>query len=414
MNITSDVKYIGVDDTTIDLFESQYPVPQGISYNSYVILDEKIAVMDTVDARRMEEWEEKLMAALNGRKVDYLVIHHLEPDHAGSIGRLVELFPNMVLIGNAKTFQMLPQFFDFSLKGRTMTVQEGESLCLGTHTLTFLMAPMVHWPEVMVTHDNKDKILFSADAFGTFGVLGNHDTVEAIGTAEERSAEEANDTVESGKNRDWADEAARYYFNIVGKYGGPVQALLRKIDGLDLAFICSLHGPVLHDNLEYYLGLYNMWSSYRPECEGVLIAYASIYGNTRKVAEKAAELLQKQGVRAVLRDLAREDMSETISLAFRFDRMIVAAASYEGGVFSCMQDFLLHLKNKSYQKRRVAMIENGSWAPSAVRAMKCLLETMKDIEVLEPIVTIRAAMKEEDMEEVEKLVLNLSGSGDGR
>ena len=379
--ISDSVKYIGVDDTTIDLFESQYVVPEGVSYNSYVILDEKVAVMDTVDPRGMEQWEKNLLDTLNGRKVDYLVVQHLEPDHSGSIARLVELFPDVTLVGNAKTFAMLPQFFNIPLEGHTLTVKEGDTLSLGEHTLTFVMAPMVHWPEVMVTYESKEKILFSADGFGKFGAL---------------SKTEAED--------DWACEARRYYFNIVGKYGAPVQTLLKKAAGLDIATICPLHGPVLKDNLGYYLDLYNTWSSYQPEDKGILVAYASIHGNTAKAAEKLAEMLREKGAeKVVVSDLAREDMAEVIEDAFRYDRMILAAASYDAGVFPCMQDFLHHLQSKAYQNRKVGIMENGSWAPTAARTMKSILETMKNIEIVEPVVTIRSVMKDSDLPEMEKL-----------
>lgn len=382
MNVTiSDaVKYIGVDDTTIDLFESQYVVPEGVSYNSYVILDEKTAVMDTVDKRGMEQWEKNLLAALDGRKVDYLVVHHLEPDHAGSIARLVELFPDVTLVGNAKTFSMLPQFFDIPLEGHTLTVKEGDTLSLGEHTLSFVMAPMVHWPEVMVSYESKEKILFSADGFGKFGALSKTE------------------------DDDWACEARRYYFNIVGKYGAPVQTLLKKASALDIAMICPLHGPILKENLEYYMGIYNTWSSYQPEDKGILIAYASIHGNTAAAANKLADILREKGAeKVVVSDLAREDMAEVIEDAFRYDRMIVAAASYDGGVFPCMQDFLHHLQAKSYQKRKVGILENGSWAPCAAKAMKGILEGLKEVTIAEPVVTIRSTLKESDVPELEKL-----------
>ena len=382
MNVTiSDaVKYIGVDDTTIDLFESQYVVPEGVSYNSYVILDEKVALMDTVDKRGMEEWEKNLMAALDGRKVDYLVVQHLEPDHAGSIARLVELFPEVTLVGNAKTFQMMPQFFDFNLEGRTKVVAEGDTLCLGEHTLTFVMAPMVHWPEVMVSYESKENILFSADGFGKFGALSL--------TEEE----------------DWACEARRYYFNIVGKYGAPVQTLLKKAAGLDIAMICPLHGPILKENLGYYIDKYNTWSSYAPEDKGILVAYASIHGNTGAAAEKLGEIIRDKGAeKVVVSDLAREDMAEVIEDAFRYDRMIVCAASYDGGVFPCMQDFLHHLQTKAYQKRKVGIMENGSWAPTAARTMKGILENMKEVEIVEPVVTIKSTLKDGDIPALEKL-----------
>jgi flavorubredoxin len=388
LTISDAVRYIGVDDKTIDLFESQYVVPEGVSYNSYLILDEKVALMDTVDARGMEEWEENLMRELGGRKVDYLVISHLEPDHAGSIGRLVELFPEVTLVGNAKTFNMLPQFFESGLTENRQTVAEGESLSLGTHTLTFYMAPMVHWPEVMVTYESSEKILFSADAFGKFGALDSED--------------------EEG----WACEARRYYFNIVGKYGAPAQALLKKAAGLSIETICPLHGPVLNENLEYYIGLYDTWSSYKPEDSGVLVAYASIHGNTAVVAQKFAQMLRDKGVeKVVVSDLAREDMAEVIEDAFRYDRMVLAAASYDGGVFPCMQDFLHHLQSKAYQNRKVGIIENGSWGPTAARTMKGILETMKNVAIVEPTVTIRSVMKDTDIPALEALAESI-GKGD--
>lgn len=380
VTISDAVKFIGVDDKTIDLFESQYVVPEGVSYNSYLILDEKVALMDTVDVRGMKEWEKNLTETLAGRKVDYLVIQHLEPDHAGSIGRLLELYPDVTLVGNAKTFAMLPQFFDIDPNVKKLTVAEGDTLSLGNHTLTFVMAPMIHWPEVMVTYESTEKILFSADGFGKFGALDSED--------------------EEG----WACEARRYYFNIVGKYGAPVQALLKKAANLDIQTICPLHGPVLKENLGYYIGLYDTWSSYRPENKGVLVAYASIHGNTAKAAEKFAEMLRAKGVeKVVVSDLAREDMAEVIEDAFRYDRMVVAGASYDGGVFPCMQDFLHHLQSKAYQNRTVGIIENGSWGPTAGRTMKAILETMKNVTIVDPMVTIKSAMKESDMPALEAL-----------
>lgn len=380
VTISDAVKYIGVDDKTIDLFESQYVVPEGVSYNSYLILDEKVALMDTVDVRGMKEWEKNLTETLAGRKVDYLVIQHLEPDHAGSIGRLLELYPDVTLVGNAKTFAMLPQFFDIDPNVKKLTVAEGDTLALGDHTLTFVMAPMVHWPEVMVTYESTEKILFSADGFGKFGALDSED--------------------EEG----WSCEARRYYFNIVGKYGAPVQALLKKAANLDIQTICPLHGPVLKENLGYYIGLYDTWSSYRPEDKGVLVAYASIHGNTAKAAEKFAEMLRAKGVeKVVVSDLAREDMAEVIEDAFRYDRMVVAGASYDGGVFPCMQDFLHHLQSKAYQNRTVGIIENGSWGPTAGRTMKAILETMKNVTIVDPMVTIKSTMKESDMPALEAL-----------
>ena len=381
LKVTDSVKYIGVDDTTLDLFESQYVIPEGVSYNSYVIMDDKIAVMDTVDMRKMKEWEENLLAELGGRNVDYLIIQHLEPDHTGGVARMVELFPDITLVGNQKTFLFLSQFFELDDNVKKLVVKEGDTLCLGKHTLTFYMATMVHWPEVMVTYDSLDKILFSADGFGKFGAL------------------------ELTKDEEWACEARRYYFNIVGKYGVSVQALLKKVAGLDIQYICPLHGPVLSENLGYYIGLYDIWSSYKPEDEGVLIAYASIHGNTAKVAKKLGEMLTEKGVKkVVVSDLAREDMAEVIEDAFRYDRMIVAAASYDAGVFPCMQEFLHHLQSKAYQKRKVGIVENGTWSPSAGRTMRGILDSMKDLEIVEPMVTIRSTMKQEDMENLNQLV----------
>ena len=373
MIVSDSVKYIGVDDTDIDLFESQYLVPDGVSYNSYVILDDKIAVMDTVDERKTDEWFSNLTEVLEDRQPDYLVISHLEPDHSSNIERLAVRYPDMKLVGNAKTFQMLPQFFDMDFSERSIVVKEGEELSLGTHKLVFYMAPMVHWPEVMVTYEATEKILFSADGFGKFGAIG------------------------LTKDKDWACEARRYYFNIVGKYGGPVQQLLKKAAGLDVNMICPLHGPVLKDNLGYYIGLYDTWSRYEPKNKGVLIAYASIHGNTAKAAHELADMLKKAGEdKVVVSDLSREDMAEVIEDAFRYDRMILCAASYDGGVFPCMQDFLLRLQSKAYQNRTVGMVENGSWAPCAARVMRNIVDTFKNITVVEPVVTIKSTVKESD------------------
>lgn len=380
MIVSDSVKYIGVDDTDIDLFENQYPVPDGVSYNSYVILDDKIAVMDTVDERKTDEWFSNLTEVLEDRQPDYLVISHLEPDHSSNIERLAVRYPDMKLVGNAKTFQMLPQFFDMDFSERSIVVKEGEELSLGTHKLVFYMAPMVHWPEVMVTYEATEKILFSADGFGKFGAI------------------------ELTKDKDWACEARRYYFNIVGKYGGPVQQLLKKAAGLDINMICPLHGPVLKDNLGYYIGLYDTWSRYEPENKGVLIAYASIHGNTAKAAYELADMLKKAGEdKVVVSDLSREDMAEVIGDAFRYDRMILCAASYDGGVFPCMQDFLLHLQSKAYQNRTVGMVENGSWAPCAARVMRSIVDTFKNITVVEPVVTIKSTVKESDKAELSSL-----------
>lgn len=376
--ISENIKYIGVDDRDIDLFESQYIVPNGVSYNSYVILDEKICVMDTVDKRKTDEWIENLKAELQDKKPDYLVIHHMEPDHAGSIARFVENFPETTLVGNAKTFSMLPQFFDFEFDHKKLVVKEGDTLPLGSHTLTFVMAPMVHWPEVMVSYESSEKILFSADGFGKFGAL---DTEE-----------------------DWACEARRYYFNIVGKYGAQVQALLKKASALDIQTICPLHGPILKENLGYYIGLYDTWSSYKPEAEGVFIAYASIHGNTAKAAKKFKEILEAKGAKKVaIADVSRDDIAECVEDAFKYGKIVLAASSYDAGVFAPMADFLHHLQSKAWQNRDVAIIENGSWGPTAARTMKAVLETMKDIRVCDTVVTIRSTMKEADIPKLEAL-----------
>ena len=380
MNISDKIKYIGVDDTTLDLFESQYAVPEGVSYNSYVILDNKTAIMDTVDKRGMKDWENNLLNALDGRNADYVIIQHMEPDHAGSLARLIELFPEITVVGNAKTFVMINQFFENINIKNSLTVKEGDTLNLGSHTLTFVMAPMVHWPEVMVTYESSEKVLFSADGFGKFGALS------------------------LTENADWACEARRYYFNIVGKYGAPVQTLLKKASTLDIKTICPLHGPVLSDNLGYYLDLYNTWSSYQPESKGVFIAYASIHGNTAYAAEQFAEMLRNKGVdNVVITDLSRCDIAEAVEDAFRYDRMVLAAASYDAGVFPIMQDFLHHLQAKAFQNRTVGLIENGSWAPTAAKTMRNILETMKNITIVEPVVTIKSVLKATDIPALEQL-----------
>lgn len=380
MNISDKIKYIGVDDTTLDLFESQYAVPDGVSYNSYVILDDKTAIMDTVDKRGMKDWENNLLNALDGRNADYVIIQHMEPDHAGSLARLIELFPEITVVGNAKTFVMINQFFENINIKNSLTVKEGDTLNLGSHTLTFVMAPMVHWPEVMVTYESSEKVLFSADGFGKFGALS------------------------LTENADWACEARRYYFNIVGKYGAPVQTLLKKASALDIKTICPLHGPVLSDNLGYYLDLYNTWSSYQPESKGVFIAYASIHGNTAYAAEQFAEMLRNKGVdNVVITDLSRCDIAEAVEDAFRYDRMVLAAASYDAGVFPIMQDFLHHLQSKAYQNRTIGLIENGSWAPTAAKTMRSILDTMKNITIVEPVVTIKSVLKETDIPALDQL-----------
>ncbi len=384
MKISDSVKYIGVNDKTIDLFESQYKVPNGVSYNSYVILDEKVAVMDTVDKRATEQWLENLSQALNGRSVDYLVVSHLEPDHASNVQKLAELYPDMKIVGNAKIFSMLPQFFTMDLSDRSVVVKEGDTLSLGSHTLQFFMAPMVHWPEVMVEYEQSEKILFSADGFGKFGAL---------------DAEE-----------DWTDEARRYFINIVGKYGTQVQNLLKKAATLDIQTICPLHGPVLKENLGYYIDKYLTWSSYEPEEEGVVIAYASIHGNTAKAAEKMAEILKEKGAKAVCSfDLARDDMAEAVAEAFRYDKLVLMSPTYDGALFPCMEDFLYHLKVKTYKKRTVGIVENGSWAPMAGKLMKAYLEAMKDVQICEPVVSIKSVMKEADEKNLEALAEALLG-----
>lgn len=371
INISDAIKYIGVDDKDIDLFESQYIVPNGISYNSYVILDEKICVLDTVDKRKTDEWFANLENVLDGKAPDYLVINHLEPDHASNIKALADKYPDMKLVGNAKTFNMLPQFFDIDLTDRTVTVKEGDTLSLGEHTLSFYMAPMVHWPEVMVTYESKEKVLFSADGFGKFGAL---DTDE-----------------------DWACEARRYYFNICGKYGVQVQALLKKAAKLDIEKICPLHGPVLTENLGYYINLYDIWSKYEPEVDGIFIAYCSIHGNTEKAALKLYDILkEKTNKKIAISDLSRSDMAENVEDAFKYSTLVVAAPSYDGGVFPVMNDFLHHLKIKGYKNRKVAMIENGSWAPCAIKSMQPYFDEMKGIEISDAKVTLRSTMTAEN------------------
>ena len=376
--ISDSVLYIGVTDKTLDLFESQYQVPNGVTYNSYVIMDDNIAVMDTVDGRATEQWFANLEQALAGEPADYLIVSHMEPDHAANIKRFAERFPEAKIVGNAKTFAMIEQFFDLDLTDRKVEVKEGSTLELGTHTLQFFMAPMVHWPEVMVTYEQQEKILFSADGFGRFG------------------------TMDSEEN--WEDEAARYYLNIVGKYGVQVQGLLKKASALDIAVICPLHGPILKDNLAFYLEKYQIWSTYQPEQKGVLVAYASVHGNTAHAAELLAQMLRQKGEEHVeVMDLARTDMSVAVRKAFFYDRMVVAAATYDGGLFPCMEEFLLHMKSKGFQKRTVGIMENGSWAPMAGKAMRAILETMKQITLAEPAVTIKSAVHEDTKQQMEAL-----------
>ncbi|GFI21453.1 flavo-diiron protein FprA1 [Lachnospiraceae bacterium] len=376
--VTEDIINIGVNDRTITLFEGQYEVKNGMAYNSYVILDEQVVVMDTVDPRATQEWLKNLDEAVGTRRVDYLVIQHMEPDHGGSIVQLMERYPEMKLVGNAKTFQMFEQFFDVSSSDKMVTVKEGDILSVGKHTLQFFMAPMVHWPEVMVTYEQTEKVLFSADGFGKFGT---------------RDAKE-----------DWVQEARRYYINICGKYGMQVQALLKKASTLEINIICPLHGPVLTENLGYYIEKYNIWSSYEPEDEGVLIACASIHGHTLHTAEKMKEILEQKGAKkVVLMDLTREDLHEAVADAFRYRYLVLAAASYDAGVFPPMEDFLNKIKAKNYQKRMIGIIENGSWAPTAAKSMKSLLEGAKALTIVEPVVTIKSAMKTENISQLEAL-----------
>ncbi len=378
IQISDHVRYIGVDDKTIQLFESQYDVPNGVSYNSYLILDDKIAVMDTVDARATEEWLANLEAALDGRTPDYLVVLHMEPDHSASIHRAAEKYPEMQIVGNAKTFPMIAQFFPMCLEGRTVVVKEGDTLSLGNHTLQFFMAPMVHWPEVMVAYEQTEKLLFSADGFGKFGTL---DTDEP-----------------------WLEESRRYYINIVGKYGAQVQALLKKASGLDIAKICPLHGPILDKDLGYYLEKYDTWSRYEPEDKGILIACASIHGHTMMAAQKLAELLrEKTSLPVVVADLCRDDMAKCVSDAFRYSHLVVACATYNGGLFPPMEAFLSHIKAKNYQKRTVGIVENGTWAPTAAKQMKAAFEGMKEIRLAQPVVSVKSAINDASIAELDAL-----------
>lgn len=382
--ISDSIKYVGVDDTTIDLFESQYLVPNGVSYNSYVILDEKTAIMDTVDKRGTEGWLQNLTAVLGDRKPDYLVVSHMEPDHAGNIQRLMEQYPDMQVVSTAKAIAMMPQFFTNDFTGKTIAVKEGDTLELGTHTLHFVMAPMVHWPEVMVSYESSEKVLFSADGFGTFGALE--------------------------KGEEWIAEARRYFINIVGKYGAQVQALLKKAATLDIAMICPLHGPVLKENLGYYLEKYNTWSSYQPEDDGVVVACASIHGNTMAAGRKLAEILKEKGAKEVVFfDLSRSDMAEVVENAYRYDKLVVACPTYDASIFPVMEDFLYHLKIKNFQNRKVAIMENGSWAPMAGKLMREAFSSMKNITLCEKQVTIRSSMKEETVGAMEQMAEELLG-----
>ncbi len=385
-DITPSVKFIGVDDLDLDLFESQYVVPEGMSYNSYVILDEKTAVLDTADGRKGDAWKANLAEALGDRQPDYLIVHHMEPDHSALIAWMLERYPSVTLVATAAALKMLPQFFEgITLERRTLAVKEGDTLCLGSHTLKFVMAPMVHWPEVMVSYEASEKILFSADAFGRFGAM-------------EKIAFWASD------DDDWACEARRYYFNICGKYGVQVQNLLKKLAGVETAMICPLHGPILNENLGYYLGLYQTWSSYGVETPGVFVACASIHGGTAAAAEKLAEILKEKGCpKVAVADITRDDLAECVEDAFRYGKMVACASSYDGGVFTPMHDFLYRLQAKGYQQRTVALVENGSWAPSAARVMKEMFGAMKAVTVLEPVVTIRSRMHAEDLPKLEAL-----------
>jgi len=378
LHVSPAVRYVGADDTSIDLFESQYPVPHGVSYNSYVILDEKPAVLDPVARRATAEWLDRVAEQLSGRKPDYLVLHHLEPDHAGSAGAFLEKYPDVTVVGNAKTFTMLSKYYAYD-DSRTVTVKEGDTLSLGGHVLTFVMAPMVHWPEVMVSYESSEKILFSADGFGTFGALS--------------------------ANRPWIEGAARYYFNIVGKYGASVQALLKKAAGLDIQTICPLHGPVLREDLGYYVGKYDQWSRYEPEEPGaVLVAYASIHGNTAQAARKMAEILEKKGcAKVITMDLCREDQAAAVEHAFRCGRLALLSPTYDGGLFPAMDHFMAHLRDKTWRSRRVAVIENGSWAPAAAKVMRGYLEAMKDVSICETVHTIQGAVKDVDVAAMEKI-----------
>lgn len=378
----SAIHYIGCDDTDLDLFENQYIVPEGMAYNSYLIEDEKIAVTDTIDARKSDEWRKNLQAALNGRQPDFLVVHHLEPDHSANISWVMDTFAGCRIVCSAKAAAFLPQFFGTDFAGRVDIVKEGDTLSLGAHTLQFIMAPMIHWPEVMVSYEQSEKVLFAADAFGKFGALCN-------------------------ESDDWACEARRYYFNIVGKYGNPVQTLLKKAAALDIQTICPLHGPILKENLGYYIGLYQTWSAYQPETKGVFIAYASLHGNTAKAAEELAAMLEAKGEKVAISDLSRADIAECVEDAFRYDRMVLCASSYDGGVMPLMRDFICHLADKTYQKRTVALVENGTWAPSAARTMRALLEPLKEVTILEQTVTIKTTLNDDSRAALKQLAAAL-------
>lgn len=380
--ITNDIKYVGVNDHEIDLFEGQYDVPCGMAYNSYIIMDEKIAVMDSVDIRFADQWIGNVKEALEGRDPDYLVIQHMEPDHSSSIMEFLSAFPGVTLVGSAKAFSMMQGFFGSDFMEQRLVVSEGDKLSLGRHELTFITAPMVHWPEVIVTYDSTDKVLFSADGFGKFGALDYDD--------------------------EWACEARRYYFGIVGKYGTQVQALLKKVAKLDVCIICPLHGPVLSEDLDYYIGLYDIWSSYRPESQGVCIAYTSVYGNTKSAAELLAAELEKKSVTVALNDLARCDMHEAVEDAFRYDRLVLATTTYNADIFPFMKEFIDHLTERNYQNRRVAFIENGSWAPIATKIMKGMLEKSKNLAYAETEIRINSAVNDENHAQIKALAEEFS------
>jgi len=379
--IAPGILYIGADDRELDLFEGQYEVPEGISYNSHIILDDKVAVLDTIDSRKADEWRANLEKALNGRKPDFLVVSHMEPDHSALVKEMIDKYPDMKVVCSALAVKMMTRFFGEAVPAeRIITVKDGSTLELGEHTLEFFTAGMVHWPEVIVEYEQKEKILFSADAFGKFGALSFDDP------------------------EGWACEARRYYFNIVGKYGPQVQALLKKLSGLEIKKICPLHGPVLDENLEYYINTYNTWSSYQPENEGIFIAYCSLHGNTEEAAKKLAEILRSESdVKVSISDLRRDDMHEAVEDAFRYDRLVLAAPTYDAGVMPVMEDFIHHLAIKNYQNRKVAIIENGSWAPAAGKKMKEAMEAMKDITIIEPIVTVESTVKADTIEKLKTL-----------
>ena len=382
MTITNDIRYIGVNDHEIDLFEGQYVVPNGMSYNSYAIVDEKVAIMDTVDQNFTQQWLDNIVQVLGNRKPDYLVVHHMEPDHSANIHVFLETYPEATVVSSAKAFTMMKQFFGTDYADRRIVVGEGNTLCLGKHTLTFVTAPMVHWPEVIVSYDSCDKVLFSADGFGKFGAL---------------DAEE-----------DWACEARRYYIGIVGKYGAQTQALLKKAAGLDIAIICPLHGPVLTENLGYYINLYDIWSSYRPEDEGVLIAYTSVYGHTKAAVELLAQKLEEKGCpKVTVADLARDDMAEAVEDAFRYSKLVLATTTYNGDIFPFMKEFIHHLTERSYQNRTVAFMENGSWAPVAAKFMAKMLEGSKNLTFTENNVKIFSALSDESRAQIEALAEEL-------